>query len=101
MARVLNSAEYGVPQYRERLFILGKKDRRLAILWLVVGSLYFYGWWEWIYIALIITSILFNYCSGELLRPKPNMPHKIRKAILVFGVIFNLALLGYFKYSNF
>ncbi len=82
-------------------FILGKKDHRLAILWLVVGSLYFYGWWEWIYIALIIASILFNYCSGELLRPKPNMPHKIRKTILVFGVIFNLVLLAYFKYSNF
>ena len=67
----------------------------------MVGSLYFYGWWEWIYIELIIASILFNYCSGELLRPKPNMPHKIRKTILVFGVIFNLVLLAYFKYSNF
>ena len=82
-------------------FILGKQDHRFAIAWLVVGSLFFYGWWKWIYIPLIIISILCNYFSGELLRPKPDMPLKTRKAILVFGVIFNLVLLGYFKYSNF
>ena len=82
-------------------FILGKKDHRLAILWLVVGSLYFYGWWEWIYIALIIISIVFNYFIGELLRPRPGTILCTRKAILIFGIIFNLVLLGYFKYSSF
>jgi len=82
-------------------FILGKRDHRLAITWLVIASLFFYGWWEWIYISLIVISIIFNYFAGELLRPKPDTPFRIRKAILVFGIIFNLVLLGYFKYSNF
>ena len=82
-------------------FIFGKQDHRLAIAWLVVGSLFFYGWWKWIYIPLIIISILFNYYIGTLLGPRPRISFQMRKVVLIFGLIFNLALLGYFKYSNF
>ena len=82
-------------------FIFGKQDHRLAIAWLVVGSLFFYGWWKWIYIPLIIISILFNYYIGTFLGPRPRISFPMRKVVLIFGLIFNLALLGYFKYSNF
>ena len=82
-------------------FLLGRSDHRWAIAWLVVASLFFYGWWERIYIWLILISVLFNYFIGLLLEPKPHQQLSSRKSVLIFGVIFNLVSLGYFKYTNF
>ncbi len=71
--------------------------RHLAIGWLVLASLFFYGWWNPPYLGLILGSILFNYTVGLVLA-RPGLP---RKALLVLGVAVNLSLLGYFKYANF
>ena len=75
-------------------------EQQLPIVWLIIASLFFYGWWKPSNLPLIITSIAFNYYLGYLLG---NMVEKlgIRKAILGLGIIFNLGLIGYFKYSNF
>ena len=82
-------------------FLLGRSDHRWAIAWLVIASLFFYGWWERVYIWLILISIFFNYFTGLLLEPKPHQQLSSRKAVLIFGVTFNLVSLGYFKYINF
>jgi alginate O-acetyltransferase complex protein AlgI len=65
-----------------------------AVRFLVVCSLFFYGWWEPIYLTLIVGSILFNYVVGRALLRRPT------KAVLTFGVVMNLGLLGVFKYAN-
>ena len=45
--------------------LLGKKGHhRLTIGWLVAASLFFYGWWNPIYIALLVGSALFNYAAS-------------------------------------
>jgi len=76
--------------------LLGKRGhRRIAISWLVIASLFFYGWWNPAYLGLILTSILFNYAIGASLGGKPS------KFVLTFGISVNLGLLGYFKYANF
>lgn len=76
--------------------IIGKKGRhRIAISWLVGASLFFYGWWNPAYLGLILASIIFNYAVGFSLGRKPS------KLALVFGVMINLGLIGYFKYTNF
>ncbi|MFX4243140.1 MBOAT family O-acyltransferase [Aliarcobacter butzleri] len=71
-----------------------------AKIWLVVGSLFFYSYWNVIYLPLILLSIFVNYGVGLSL-----VNHeKIRissKTILSFGIVFNLGLLGYFKYTDF
>ena len=63
---------------------------------LVVASLFFYGYWNPIYLLLILFSIVANYALGAWLA-------KARKpaVLLVIGVSLNLILLGYFKYANF
>lgn len=72
---------------------------RVAIAWLVAASLFFYGWWNPAYVALLIGSILFNYSMGLVISKKEQ---KIKsRALLIFGVICNLGLLGYYKYANF
>lgn len=76
--------------------LLGKYQfYRGAIVWLVLASLFFYGWWNPAYLLLIIGSTLFNYGVGVALSRRPS------SKTLAAGIAANLALLGYFKYANF
>jgi D-alanyl-lipoteichoic acid acyltransferase DltB (MBOAT superfamily) len=68
---------------------------RVAISILVGSSLFFYAWWNPAYLGLLIGSLIINYAFGISLTNRPSKP------LLIFGIIFNLALLGYFKYFNF
>ena len=68
---------------------------RLSIFWLILASLFFYGWWNPKYLILISSSILVNYFLGILIQKKRN------RYILSFGILFNLSLIAYFKYANF
>ena len=69
---------------------------RVAIVWLIAASLFFYGWWNPAYLGLILGSMLFNYMLGTIIITQAN-----KKILLIIGITANLALLGYFKYSNF
>lgn len=71
-----------------------------AIAWLIAASLFFYGWWNPAYLVLLAVSIGVNFGTGELLRRDGPRTGR-RKAVLVLGIVFNLGLLGYFKYMNF
>jgi D-alanyl-lipoteichoic acid acyltransferase DltB (MBOAT superfamily) len=42
-------------------FVLGRWSRGLAIAWLALASLFFYGWWNPAYVGLLLASITFNY----------------------------------------
>jgi len=80
--------------------LIGKQGHhRVAIAWLVGASLFFYGWWNPAYLGLMMFSIFFNYGIGVSLGGAPKAPNK--KPILIFGIVANLTLLGYFKYANF
>lgn len=68
--------------------------------WLVIASLYFYSYFHLSYLYLILTSIIINYFIGNKLNHK-NLNGKERKIWMIIGVIFNLGLLGYFKYYDF
>lgn len=67
---------------------------------LLLASLVFYAWGEPVYLFLMILSILFNYFSGlDIAR---NLQDKrAAKRSLVFNLIINLAVLGFFKYEGF
>ena len=62
---------------------------------LVIASLFFYSWWNSIYLLLILGSMIFNFLIGRSLGKTAS------KALLIFGIIGNVALLGYFKYTDF
>ena len=85
-------------------FILSQNSKyvrqQIPILWLVAASLFFYGWWKPQNLPLIIISIGVNYGLGyQLGNTFYSKPKK--KLILLLGVVFNLAVIGYFKYANF
>ena len=85
--------------------------------WLVLCSLFFYSWWDVTYLPLIVTSMLVNYAIGTSLG-RNEASRKItltsmaglsliggrvtsKKILLTAGIVFNLGLLGYFKYIDF
>lgn len=66
---------------------------------LTVASWVFYAWWDWRFLGLLWASILFNHCWGRLLlRP---YAERTRRWLLGIGVAANLAVLCFFKYTNF
>ncbi len=68
--------------------------------WLVLTSLFFYGWWDPRYLPLILASILFNFIIGMTLSRYGGTKGR-RKGVLVLGITINVALLCYFKYTDF
>ena len=67
-------------------------------VWLVLCSLFFYGYWNINYVILILISIFFNFMVGNMLSL---YNFKQRRLMLTLGVSVNLAFLGYYKYTNF
>ena len=77
-------------------YIVPKKFRNFVLL---VFSLFFYGYGEPVFILLMLFSIIFNYVCGLALG-KFQGKNKASKTVLIFCVIVNIALLGYFKYAG-
>ena len=67
---------------------------------LLLVSLFFYGWGEPVYISIMVLSILIDYVHGLLVE---RYRADDRKARWFVGqsVVFNLLLLGFFKYWDF
>lgn len=78
--------------------------------WLVATSLFFYAYWDFKYLPLILGSIFLNFAIGTGLANAHNKslretqePRRAvnRKVILATGIVANLLLLGYYKYTDF
>jgi alginate O-acetyltransferase complex protein AlgI len=78
-------------------FVLKRASLHMKMIWLVAASLFFYGYWTPKYLYLIISSIIINFGFSKLMLRFEN--HK--KLLLILGIIFNVSLLGYYKYTNF
>ena len=68
---------------------------RLAAAWLTIASLVFYSWWRPENLPLLLLSMAVNYTLGGMIARRPG------KALLAAGILFNLCLLGWFKYAGF
>ena len=64
-------------------------------VFLLLSSLFFYSYWNPIYILLLLFTIGFNFIVGRALADNRS------KVLLIFGIVVNLGLLLYYKYSNF
>jgi len=82
-------------------FLLNKRLIVGAKGFLVFASLFFYSWWNPIYLPIILISMLFNYTIGNVLNQDASHAKVSKKSILFFGIFANIALLGYFKYADF
>lgn len=78
-------------------YILRRRSATAAKLWLIAFSLWFYGYFNIYYLAIMIASVLINY----LFYRKIDRENGQRKAYLICGIIINLGVLFYFKYFDF
>jgi alginate O-acetyltransferase complex protein AlgI len=70
-------------------------------LLLVVFSLVFYAWSSSEALGILGVSIVGNYLLGVALANAVSAGRRRAVAITACAVVFNLSLLGYFKYANF
>ena len=81
-------------------FMLNKINQNtISKIFLIVMSLYFYAYFNYSYLLIILTSILFNYVIGKLLHKITNKNYRI--ICLIMGLVFNIGVLFYFKYYDF
>lgn len=67
---------------------------------LLIANLIFYGWGEPRYIIIMFASIMIDYIHGYLIE-KYRYNDKLARKFVASSVIFNLALLFFFKYWDF
>ena len=79
-------------------FVFNKTIKGRNIL-LLIASYVFYGWWDYRFLSLILASTFVDYIIARLLDKEERKHH--RKLLLSASVLFNLGLLGFFKYYNF
>src|SRR5260370_16072352 len=83
-------------------FALGRVSRAWALRWVIAASLFFYAWWRPLNALIIAPSVLINFVLARVLqRLGKQGSRSAAQAVLMVGIAFNVAFLGYFKYSNF
>jgi alginate O-acetyltransferase complex protein AlgI len=66
---------------------------------LLGASYFFYGWWDWRFLLLMVSSTVIDYIIAQKIEDAPH-PTK-RKALMIASLVVNFAILGFFKYFNF
>lgn len=70
--------------------------KRFSNICLLIFSIVFYAWGEPVYVILLIVSIIINWVIGIAM----DLENKYRKTILFIGILLNLLILGYYKYTG-
>jgi alginate O-acetyltransferase complex protein AlgI len=77
------------------VYLLRGFGRRWLEVLLILASLLFYAWWDVRYLPLLIGSVIVNYLGALFIE-------RTRSRLALAGIIvFNLGLLGSFKYLGF
>lgn len=75
---------------------------RIAMVWLVLASLFFYAAWDIRFLSVLLTSVIINFWLGGLILAAADRQSDERaKYWMIVGVSFNLLVLGCFKYAYF
>jgi len=75
---------------------LATKGTWFKLPWLLAASYVFYGWWNPLYLLLILFATTVDYLAVVMMSRSQR-----RKLWVAFSVAINLSLLGFFKYAGF
>ena len=75
------------------------RQYQLGQIFLLLMSLWFYGYFTPVYLPIILGSIVINYGFSYVLLT--NKHQSVRRGIFVAAVLINLGVLFYYKYFNF
>ena len=82
-------------------FLNRYSQEKLILVFLIIFSLIFYGYWEFLYCSLLIGSILFNYILGRYLAYQKLNLSKSLYPLYILVITINLCILAIFKYLDF
>ena len=74
-------------------------NRRHQNIFLLLASYFFYGWWDWRFLALMIGSTTVDFLIAQKIAP--SLLDANRKKWFIFSLVLNFSILGTFKYFNF
>src|SRR5215469_3719314 len=103
---LFNSTEFlfvFLPLTLAGFYFLGARSRAWAVRWVIFASIVFYAWWRPLNVLIIAPSIIINFALAKMLlrlNEGEGSPRASR-AVLILGILFNVAFLGYFKYTDF
>jgi D-alanyl-lipoteichoic acid acyltransferase DltB (MBOAT superfamily) len=81
----------------ERLF-----SRTAALAVVTLASLFFYAWWSPPHVLLLLLSITGNFLlAGSIRRFSRKGRDNSARALMIVGVVANLAVIAYYKYADF
>lgn len=81
-------------------FLTGRFAGRMAAIgFLCLASMFFYAWWNPVYLLLLVGEVCANFGIGRAIIANRGGPAGRR--IMIAGVVFNLLILGFFKYALF
>lgn len=72
---------------------------RLWQAFMLAASYFFYGYWDWRFVGLLMVSSVVNH--GAALGMERYRNRRARRLLLGLAVIFNLGIIGFFKYAFF
>jgi alginate O-acetyltransferase complex protein AlgI len=75
------------------------RTNRSRKAWLCLASYYFYGYWDYRFLALILFCTVFDFLTARALEGQTD-EHR-RKLFITLSICVNLGVLGFFKYCNF
>jgi D-alanyl-lipoteichoic acid acyltransferase DltB (MBOAT superfamily) len=82
-------------------FQFARFSHAAAAGWLAASSVFFYGYWNPVYVGLLLGSVAFNYAFGMWIAKVRVQKMGKAKHPLVVAVSANVLLLAYYKYSSF
>ncbi len=79
------------------------RNADVKLLWIAACSLFFYAYWRLDYLPILLGSVCVNFLVARAIRHKMAAQGQdgAARGPLVAGILFNLGLLGFFKYLGF
>jgi D-alanyl-lipoteichoic acid acyltransferase DltB (MBOAT superfamily) len=81
------------------VLVYWRLNRNQQNIFLLLASYFFYGWWDWRFLALMIGST-----TADFLIARKIVPDRLdanRRWWFIFSLVLNFSILGTFKYFNF
>lgn len=72
---------------------------RLQNRFLLLASYFFYGCWDWRFLALILFTTTFDFLAARLIGRSEDP--RLRKICVIASIVVGLGILGIFKYFGF
>lgn len=81
------------------LFLALAKGQQTKKYFLLAASYFFYGYWDWRFTFLMLAMTVVNYALGHCVERASSL--RLKRLSLVTAIVFDLGVLGFFKYYNF